>query len=111
MLFTPYLVHGDFILPFVCFVISAKWTRELGYGWLWQLVAAICGFVLGPIMLLLLYLPAPGCRAEILNRSHLSEPWTGLRKSRSEQRCCLSASAIPAAANWRKRSRVSTPLM
>lgn len=56
MLFTPYLVHGDFILPFVCLVISAKWTRELGYGWLWQLVAAICGFVLGSIMLLLLYL-------------------------------------------------------
>ncbi|MGH9728074.1 MAG: hypothetical protein ACRD33_00395 [Candidatus Acidiferrales bacterium] len=56
MLFTPYIVHGYFILPFVSFVISAKWTRELGYGLVWQLVAAVCGFVLGPIMLLLLYI-------------------------------------------------------
>ncbi|MGH9732141.1 MAG: hypothetical protein ACRD4A_10600 [Candidatus Acidiferrales bacterium] len=56
MFFTPYIVHGYFILPFVSLVISAKWTRELGYGLLWQLVAGICGFVLGPIMLLLLYL-------------------------------------------------------
>ena len=56
MLFRPYLVYGYLIVPLVCFVISAKWTQQLGYGLLWQLIAAICGFVLGPIMLLLLYI-------------------------------------------------------
>jgi len=56
MLFRPYLVYGYMIMPLICFVISAKWTRELEFGLIWQLVAAICGFVLGPIMLLLLYI-------------------------------------------------------
>ncbi len=51
-----YILHGWWIVPFLCMVISAKWTRELGYAAIWQVLAALCGFVLGPIMPFLLYL-------------------------------------------------------
>lgn len=56
MRFAPYIVHGYWMVQALCLVISAKWTRELGYGIVWQIVLAICGFILGPIMPLLIYL-------------------------------------------------------
>lgn len=56
MRFAPYIVYGPWMVQLLCLVISAKWTRELGYGIVWQIVLAICGFILGPIMPLLIYL-------------------------------------------------------
>jgi len=40
----------------VCAIISAKWAMELGYSQGRQLLFLIGGLILGPIMLLLLYI-------------------------------------------------------
>jgi len=40
----------------VCAIISAKWAMELGYSQLRQILFLIGGLILGPIMLLILYI-------------------------------------------------------
>ena len=40
----------------VCAIISAKWAMELGYSQGRQILHLIGGLILGPIMLLILYI-------------------------------------------------------
>jgi len=40
----------------VCAIISAKWAMELGYSQLRQILFLIGGLILGPVMLLILYI-------------------------------------------------------
>lgn len=40
----------------VCAIISAKWAMELGYSQLRQILFLVGGLILGPIMLLILYI-------------------------------------------------------
>jgi hypothetical protein len=40
----------------VCAIISAKWAMELEYSQLRQILFLIGGLILGPIMLLILYI-------------------------------------------------------
>lgn len=39
----------------VCAIVSAKWAMELGFSQIRQLLFLIGGLILGPIMLLILY--------------------------------------------------------
>lgn len=38
-----------------CAIISAKWALELGYSQLRQIICLVGGLLLGPLMLLILY--------------------------------------------------------
>lgn len=48
-----FVQYGTF--AFACAVISAKWAMDLGYGQSRQMVFGIGGLILGPLMLLILY--------------------------------------------------------
>ncbi len=41
---------------FINFIIAAKWAMELGFSQFRQILCGIGGFLLGPIMLLILYI-------------------------------------------------------
>ncbi len=43
------------IVLIVCAIVSAKWTMELGRGQVSQLLHGIGGLLLGPLVLLILY--------------------------------------------------------
>ncbi len=45
-------------IPFVtlCAILSMRWSMELGYGQLAQFIWGIGGFLLGPVVPLILYL-------------------------------------------------------
>ena len=47
------------ILAVVCAIIVAKWAKELGYSQLRQLIWGIAALLLGPIVLLILYVRLP----------------------------------------------------
>ena len=44
------------VMNFTCGVISGKWAMELGVSQARQLLFAIGGLILGPLMLLILYI-------------------------------------------------------
>lgn len=39
----------------VCALVSAKWAKDLGFNQVRQLIFLVGGLILGPIMLLILY--------------------------------------------------------